>query len=66
MLSNNTLISPKDNRPFRFLASWLLHAKFNSLVRDAWNGLLDVVTNAKGFMKSNQVRNKKVFGNSLA
>lgn len=66
LLSTNSSVSPKANRPFRFLASWLLHTEFNSFVRNTWKAEVDVITNILGFQDSNREWNNKVFGNIFA
>ncbi|WCJ35671.1 DNAse I-like superfamily protein [Euphorbia peplus] len=57
------VIPSKPNSPFRFLAAWLGHGDFKSIVEDNWNSQLslgDNLTNLAGVL---DVWNEKVFGN---
>ncbi|TYG71847.1 hypothetical protein ES288_D05G432000v1 [Gossypium darwinii] len=56
----------RGNRPFRYLANWLLHAEFNGLVSNSWKYDMDVISNLELFKKKKkrvQEWNKHVFGN---
>ena len=49
-------------RPFRFIASWILHENFNDFVEQNWNGWMDWKQNIDQFAIACQEWNKTVFG----
>ncbi|KAF7815394.1 putative ribonuclease H protein At1g65750 family [Senna tora] len=49
------------NRPFRFLASWLLHDNFHNVVKDSWQS--DWYGSLNCFQEKIKVWNREVFGN---
>lgn len=50
-------------RPFRFHASWMLHADFKSLVEREWNWEGDLSQTPKSFPEKLQAWNHDTFGN---
>ncbi|XP_057761117.1 uncharacterized protein LOC130981550 [Arachis stenosperma] len=49
-------------RPFRFLASWLTHENFNSMLKTNWKDEISMDQNVTNFMEAAKVWNKEVFG----
>ncbi|XP_028773622.1 uncharacterized protein LOC114730681 [Neltuma alba] len=56
------LRTERPRRPFRFIASWILHDNFNDFVRDNWKEHLDWQSNITQFTDACRVWNKQVFG----
>ena len=52
-----------DNRPFRFLASWLTNDHFNNFVKQTWDSQASYSDAASNFVKEVQVWDQEVFGN---
>ncbi|KAL4382545.1 hypothetical protein AHAS_Ahas04G0244200 [Arachis hypogaea] len=48
--------------PFRFLASWLTHENFNSMLKTNWKDEISLDQNVTNFMEAARVWNKEVFG----
>ncbi|CAI9089568.1 OLC1v1024159C1 [Oldenlandia corymbosa var. corymbosa] len=53
----------QTRRPFRFLAAWLTHEKFDDMVRTAWNNGLEYGPAVDLFQQNAQQWNREVFGN---
>lgn len=66
LVSITSTVSSKVNCPFQFLASWLFHLEFGSLVRDNWKSMDDLTVNIHEFIESAKEWNNKVFGNIFA
>ena len=50
-------------RPFRFIAAWVLHDKFNDLVRKEWRPDRGWDANIECFAQACRLWNREVFGN---
>ena len=50
------------NRPFRFIASWILHDNFSEFVRDHWEDSSEWVDNINSFSEACREWNRNVFG----
>ncbi|KAK4265131.1 hypothetical protein QN277_026221 [Acacia crassicarpa] len=51
-------------RPFRFIASWVLHDTFNDMVKEEWSCSRDWGANIGSFTQACQRWNKDVFGHT--
>ncbi|KAK4275212.1 hypothetical protein QN277_018336 [Acacia crassicarpa] len=54
-------VVPKPNRPFRFIAAWALHEKFDDFVCQTWLPDVPWVTNISQFSEACLKWNKEVF-----
>ncbi|KAF7803027.1 Transposon TX1 uncharacterized [Senna tora] len=59
--SNDT--EAKRDRPFRFLASWVMHNDFNNVVRNSWSEGTNWSMALSDFYDKIKVWNRKTFGN---
>ncbi|KAK4267368.1 hypothetical protein QN277_024155 [Acacia crassicarpa] len=53
--------SNKPNRPFRFIAAWVLHEEFDDFVKGSWQPDSAWVTNISQFSQACSTWNKEVF-----
>ncbi|KAK4254761.1 hypothetical protein QN277_010094 [Acacia crassicarpa] len=53
--------SERPNRPFRFIAAWVLHAGFDEFVRLSWHPNISWLQNISQFSKACSKWNKEVF-----
>ncbi|KAF7829553.1 ribonuclease H [Senna tora] len=60
-LHGDSGLGTEKNRPFRFLASWLLHDDFQNVVRNSWQG--DWYWSLNCFQDKVKIWNREVFGN---
>ncbi|KAI9110154.1 hypothetical protein K1719_019195 [Acacia pycnantha] len=63
---NPDLASNKPNRPFRFIAAWVLHEKFDEFVRHSWLQDTSWVQNISQFTDAYSIWNKEVFKHTEA
>lgn len=54
------------DKPFRFLASWLMHPEFKDMVTEAWKGDEGIASKLEHFTQVVQNWNKIVFRNIFA
>ncbi|XP_028804741.1 uncharacterized protein LOC114759691 [Neltuma alba] len=62
LLIKSTASKPQAQRPFRFLASWLLHPEFSTLVRKHWDTGRRLTECIESFSLEAQQWNTQVFG----
>ncbi|KAI9099564.1 hypothetical protein K1719_024569 [Acacia pycnantha] len=55
------LCMPRPNRPFRFIAAWTLHAKFDEFVKETWRQDTSWPINMSQFTQACSEWNKEVF-----
>ncbi|KAK4283181.1 hypothetical protein QN277_000163 [Acacia crassicarpa] len=58
---DKTMSVQSPNRPFRFIAAWVLHAQFDDFVRQTWMSDMDWVLNTSQFTSACSKWNKEVF-----
>ncbi|XP_052107411.1 uncharacterized protein LOC127740479 [Arachis duranensis] len=62
LLDFDTFAVNGRERPFKLLASWLLHEGYNNLVRSNWYKQGDLINNIHHFTEKAKEWNKEVFG----
>ncbi|RYR66665.1 hypothetical protein Ahy_A03g012721 [Arachis hypogaea] len=50
------------NKPFRFLAPWVLHEDYNNLVKRSWDNRNNFTQNIANFTQEVKIWNREVFG----
>jgi len=55
----------QEQRPLRFLVSWMMHSDFNKFVRTHWDHFVSWSVHLNDFTRDLQKWNKEVFGNNF-
>ena len=61
-LRAGNMFQTPNPKPFRFLATWLTHSEFNSLVSNCWNPSIAWNDNVSNFTHTASIWNRDVFG----
>ncbi|KAL4360801.1 hypothetical protein GQ457_04G012650 [Hibiscus cannabinus] len=62
LLDTSPCVSSSGERPFRYIAAWNAHPKFDEFLRHVWLDSADLATNVSSFREESRSWNREVFG----